>query len=230
MSTEMTTLDGPLVDEPLVAASRVPAPLVAAPQVPAPRVPALLVLGPAARLLGPAARLLGRAALGLAVGVALAAFLFLAVGPRVLGYQTSTMLTGSMAPMINPGDVVVSVRTPTTQLKAGDVLTYHIPVGDQRVETHRVIEVTRPGDGATLVRTQGDANNGPDPWTAVITDDAVYTTAAVVPHLGDAIRVLRQGGASTGLMYASVAAFLVVALHAVWGRKTAPAPTPDERA
>ncbi|HKU35347.1 MAG TPA: S26 family signal peptidase, partial [Paenarthrobacter sp.] len=36
------------------------------------------------------------------------AFVFLAIGPRLLGYQTSTMLTGSMAPLINPGDVVVT--------------------------------------------------------------------------------------------------------------------------
>ncbi|WP_245828052.1 signal peptidase I [Sinomonas mesophila] len=177
------------------------------------------------RLLLASARVLGRAALGLAVGVALAAFLFLAVGPRVLGYQTSTMLTGSMAPMINSGDVVVSVRTPTSQLKVGDVLTYHIPVGDQRVETHRVIEVTRPGDGTTLVRTRGDANNGLDPWTAVITDNAVYTTAAVVPHLGDAIRFLRQGGVSTALMYAAAAAFVAVALHSIWRREARPART-----
>src|SRR6476646_6583750 len=36
---------------------------------------------------------------------AAAAFLLLAIGPRVLGYRTATMLTGSMSPGINPGDV-----------------------------------------------------------------------------------------------------------------------------
>ena len=180
-------------------------------------------------ILGRTAGILGRAVLGLALAAALAAFLFLAVGPRVLGYQTSTMLTGSMAPLINPGDVVVSVRTPTSQLEVGDVLTYHIPVDDRRVETHRVIEVARPGDGTTLVRTQGDANNGPDPWTAVITDDAVYTTVAVVPHLGDAIRFLRQGGASTVLMYTSAAALVAVVLHSIWRRPAADS-TAAERA
>ena len=37
--------------------------------------------------------------------VAVAAFAGLAVGPHVFGYRTMTMLTGSMAPKINPGDV-----------------------------------------------------------------------------------------------------------------------------
>ena len=54
-------------------------------------------------------RVLRRLASGLStalVALAAVAFLLLAVGPHVLGYRTATMLTGSMAPGINPGDVV----------------------------------------------------------------------------------------------------------------------------
>ncbi|WP_441412993.1 hypothetical protein [Arthrobacter sp. 2MCAF14] len=51
---------------------------------------------------------------------AIATLLFLAVGPRILGYQTSTMLAGSMSPLINPGDVVVTVPVPVKDLKVGD--------------------------------------------------------------------------------------------------------------
>ncbi len=40
---------------------------------------------------------------------AAAAFLLLAIGPHVFGYRTATMLTVSMSPGINPGDVVVTV-------------------------------------------------------------------------------------------------------------------------
>ena len=78
--------------------------------------------------------------------ITVAVFLFLAVGPRFLGYQTSTMLTGSMSPLINPGDVVVSIKTPAAELKAGDIITYSIPVDDHRIETHRVTEVSCRGD------------------------------------------------------------------------------------
>jgi signal peptidase len=150
--------------------------------------------------------------------VAAAAFLFLAVGPRFLGYQTSTMLTGSMAPLINPGDVVVSTEVPTAQLKVGDIITYRIPVDDHRVETHRVIEVTRTAAGATEIRTKGDANNGADPWTAVVTDNSVYTTSAVIPHLGDAIRALRSPGARSVLVIGAPVLLLAIALPSIWRR------------
>ncbi|MFH5877375.1 signal peptidase I [Arthrobacter sp. NA-172] len=115
--------------------------------------------GLGARVLQSAVRL-GATALMVA---AVAAFLFLAVGPRILGYQTSTMLTGSMAPLINPGDVVITVPVPVADLKVGDIITYHIPVDDQRVETHRIIELAVNSQGTATVRTKGDANNGADP-------------------------------------------------------------------
>ncbi len=41
---------------------------------------------------------------------AFALFLFLAIGPHLFPYQTMTMLTGSMVPTINPGDIAVDTR------------------------------------------------------------------------------------------------------------------------
>jgi signal peptidase len=115
------------------------------------------------------------------------------------------------------------VKIPTAQLAVGDIITYRIPVDDQRVETHRVVEVTRNPGGATVIRTKGDANNGADPWTAVITDDSVYTTAAVIPHLGDVIRALRSPAARTALMVGAPVLLLAIGLSSIWGR---PASTP----
>lgn len=50
------------------------------------------------RLASKAAGVAGRAAFTIVLIVAALVFLFLAVGPRFLNYQTSTMLTGSMSP------------------------------------------------------------------------------------------------------------------------------------
>src|SRR3954453_23714149 len=41
------------------------------------------------------------------LGLAIVAFAVLAVGPHVFGYRTLTMLTGSMSPVIAPGDVTI---------------------------------------------------------------------------------------------------------------------------
>jgi signal peptidase len=170
---------------------------------------------------GRALQVMMRATVGLVLAVAVTAFAFLALGPRFLGYQTSTMLTGSMAPLINPGDVVVSVSTPASALKAGDIVTYRIPVEDHRVETHRVASVTRSATGTTTITTKGDANNGPDPWTAVITDDDVYTTAFVIPHLGDAIRTLRSPAVRAVLLFGAPALLVAMLLVSIWRPRTA---------
>ncbi|WP_284756116.1 signal peptidase I [Arthrobacter sp. efr-133-R2A-120] len=147
---------------------------------------------------------------------AVAAFLFLAVGPRVLGYQTSTMLTGSMSPLINPGDVVVTVPVAVQNLRVGDIITYHIPVEDQRVETHRIIDLTINNQGTATVRTKGDANNGPDPWTATLAGGQVDRQVFTVPYLGNAIRALRDPVVLKVLMYGAPAALVLLLLASIW--------------
>ncbi len=150
--------------------------------------------------------------------IAIAAFALLAVGPRLLGYQTSTMLTGSMAPLINPGDVVVTVPVPVTDLRVGDVITYHIPVEDQRVETHRITELSTTVDGRTAVQTKGDANNGKDPWVAILPGTAVDRHVMTIPHLGTVIRALREPAVRNALMYGAPAILVVGLLASIWGK------------
>lgn len=168
-----------------------------------------------------AARILVRILSTAGMMTAIAAFLFLAVGPRILGYQTSTMLTGSMSPLINPGDVVVSVARPAAELKTGDVITYGIPVEDHRVETHRVIEVDRSAGGIVTVRTKGDANPAADPWTATLQDDTVAVHTMTVPYLGTAIRTLRDPLVQGVLTYGAPALLVGVLLTAIWRKPTA---------
>lgn len=150
------------------------------------------------------------------VVLAIAAFALLALGPRLLGYQTSTMLTGSMAPLINPGDVVVTVPVPVKDIRVGDIITYHIPVEDQRVETHRIIEITTTPTGQTAVQTKGDANNGKDPWVATLSGQMVDRQVATIPYLGTAIRTLREPAVRNTLMYGAPAVLVLGLLTSIW--------------
>ncbi|WP_081746748.1 signal peptidase I, partial [Arthrobacter sp. H5] len=149
-----------------------------------------------------------------------AAFLILAIGPRVFGYQTATMLTASMAPEIMPGDVVVTTRQPVSEVEVGDVISFHIPIDDHRVETHRIIEVMDREDGSTAVRTQGDANDGADPWEATLEGDYVYEVFMVIPELGNVIRALRAPVLNNVLVYGSSAVLVVVLLTMIWSKPT----------
>ncbi|MGR0158843.1 signal peptidase I [Paenarthrobacter nitroguajacolicus] len=164
-------------------------------------------------------RIAGKAAKGIGIGMLILGalvFLFLAIGPRILGYQTSTMLTGSMAPLINPGDVVVTVPTPVTDIKLGDIITYHIPVEDQRVETHRITEITTTADGGVAVQTKGDANNGIDPWIATLQNKTVDKQIATIPYVGNAIRILREPIVMNTLMYGAPAILVIGMLASIW--------------
>jgi signal peptidase len=151
--------------------------------------------------------------------LAVAGFLALAIGPRILGYQTVTMLTGSMSPLINPGDVVVTMPAPVSEIRAGDIITYHIPVEDRRVVTHRLTEVTANPDGTTAVRTKGDANSGVDPWTAVISGQTVDRHVATIPHAGAVIQAVRQPMVLNILMYGAPAVLVVAMLAKIWGKE-----------
>lgn len=166
-------------------------------------------------------RWVGRAMTNLALLIALLMFLGLAVGPHLFGYRTMTMLTGSMAPLINPGDVTVVTPLAATEVKPGMIISYHIPVEDHRVVSHRVIDVTRGPDGSITVQTKGDANPGNDPWTATLQGDTAYQIRSVVPALGTAIRLLRTPVLQESLLYGVPAVLAGWVLLSLWApRKT----------
>ncbi len=146
---------------------------------------------------------------------AAALFLLLAVGPHVLGYRTAGMLTGSMAPGINPGDVVIDTPLAADRMRVGMIITYHIPIDDHRVVSHRVIAVHTAANGVISFNTKGDANAAADPWTAVVQGNTVWQVRTVVPKLNTYIRLLRQTIAKpwfVSVVPIAVAAWLIVGL------------------
>ncbi|MGY1681963.1 signal peptidase I [Geodermatophilus sp. SYSU D01176] len=169
----------------------------------------------------------GRWSVRLLVAVAVLAFAVLAAGPHLLGYRTMTMLTASMAPGIDPGDVVISTPLAVTDVTEGMVISYHIPVDDHRVVTHRVIDVQHAPDGAVTVRTKGDANDHPDPWTAVLQGDTAYQVRAVLPAVGHLITALRTPAVNHALVYGVPALLAGWLLLGIWRPESDAAP--DER-
>lgn len=160
-------------------------------------------------------RVVARLALDVAMAVAIAAFAFLAIGPRVLPYQTVTMLSGSMRPAVPTGALAVDVSEPVSALRAGQVISFHAPVPGHPVVTHRVVAVEHR-DGRVVVRTKGDANSGVDPWLAVVHGDRVWRVHGVVPWVGSAIHALRQPTAHLVTAWVLPFTALVWFLAALW--------------
>lgn len=157
-----------------------------------------------------AGRLAGRVAVVLAV-VVLAA---VSLGPQSGRFRTLTVLTGSMAPTIPLGSVVLVVPVPIDEVAVGDVITYAIPVDDHRVVTHRVVEVLEPG----VVRTRGDANTADDPWVAKLRGSTAWTVRAYIPGAGYVIQAMRQPGLRVGSVLAGTLLALALGLRRIWGQ------------
>jgi signal peptidase I len=168
--------------------------------------------GPARHYVGLIAPWLVRGLLGLAV----LTFALLAVGPHVFGYRTMTMLTGSMAPEIDPGDVTIVTPIAISEVTEGMVITYHRPIEDHSLVTHRVISVETAPDGSVSVQTKGDANEAADPWTATLNGDAAYQVRAVVPLLGHVIEALRAPVVTQALLYGAPTLLVGWLLLTIW--------------
>ena len=78
----------------------------------------------------------------------------------VFPFQPSVIPTGSMMPVINPGDVVIVAKTAGSQVKLGDIIEYRNPKENINI-VHRVVEVRGEGDQKIFI-AKGDNNNAPD--------------------------------------------------------------------
>ena len=79
--------------------------------------------------------------------------------PGVFGMKPAVVLSGSMEPSIETGDMILLHKTDPENLKEGDVICYLL---SGKAVTHRIKAVTKGEDGGIRYVTQGDANNVED--------------------------------------------------------------------
>ncbi len=80
------------------------------------------------------------------------------------GLKMYNIVTGSMVPVYNVGDVIIAKGVDANSLKVGDDVVYKGEEGSfkDRVVTHRIINIQETGNGK-VITTQGVANNAADP-------------------------------------------------------------------
>lgn len=78
--------------------------------------------------------------------------------PAVIGWRPTVVLTGSMAPSILPGDVIVSAPATAVDALPGRVVLVDDPSSPGRLLVHRVLALQADGS----LTTKGDANPSPD--------------------------------------------------------------------
>ncbi|OGO79224.1 MAG: signal peptidase I [Clostridiales bacterium GWB2_37_7] len=105
--------------------------------------------------------------------------------PGTFGFIPLTVLSGSMSPAIETGDMIV-ISSVKENLKVGDIITYD--AGDFLI-THRIIEAAEENNQVMYI-TQGDANNTRD--TKLVSQDQVLGKYQFrIPYAGYVMTYLR---------------------------------------
>ncbi|HEY3019178.1 MAG TPA: signal peptidase I, partial [Solirubrobacteraceae bacterium] len=114
--------------------------------------------------------------------------------PRLTGGHAFTEMSGSMAPALTPGDVLLVDVLRARDAHVGEIVTFPDPLRRGRLLTHRVRSVSVDGDVARFV-TRGDANNSVERWS-VKADGRIGRVTHRVPKLGYGLVHLRGGAGS----------------------------------
>ena len=113
------------------------------------------------------------------LGLIAAALAFVFFSPD---YSLYIVRSGSMAPVINLGDMVIGSQVSIAEIKPGVIVTYELGIN---LITHRVLSV----DGNTLI-TKGDANEDPDPNPVLLSQvKSLYLFR--IPYVGYAAGFVR---------------------------------------
>ena len=92
----------------------------------------------------------------------------------VIKFRSYIIVTPSMKPTINPGDMILVKKTDIDKLEKGDIITFN---KDNIVATHRIEEI----DGDSII-TKGDNNNLED--TPINKSDVIGKFMFSIPKIG----------------------------------------------
>lgn len=139
-------------------------------------------------------------------GVALLVILAVLLGgPRLLGFQVFTVLSGSMEPKYPVGSLIYVCRAEPAELGSGDVITFWLD-GDTAA-THRIVEVLPDGS----FRTKGDANDTADA-SPVEPASIIGSPTLTIPCLGYLAAYIQSPPGSYAAISITAAALVLVFL------------------
>jgi len=110
----------------------------------------------------------------------------------IFGYRYYTVLTGSMSPTYNVGDMIFVQLKGADDISVGDVITFNPSQDSDAYLTHRVTEKIEnyEGSGVTCFKTQGDANNAEDSFL-IDASRVIGTVNFGIPWLGYVVRFVQ---------------------------------------
>lgn len=133
--------------------------------------------------------------------------------PGVLGIRPAVVLSGSMEPVIQTGDLIFLHDIDAAELKEGDVVCY---LSSGKAVTHRIVGMTSDGEGERRYITQGDANNAEDRLAVTSGQIQGIWRGGRIGGLGDFILFMQT---TTGMILFIICPLLIFLLWDIWRRR-----------
>lgn len=135
--------------------------------------------------------------------------------PTIAGYCPMIVLTDSMYPEIESGDLIICQTLKGEEVKVGDIIAFFDPAGNgTTVVTHRVTEIVSDG-GNISFRTKGDANNVEDS-ALVPSENLVGAYRSRIPNAGNIALFMQT---TTGLIVCVVIPLILLVGYDVIRRR-----------
>lgn len=113
---------------------------------------------------------------------------------RTQGLRFYSVQTGSMSPVLKPGDLAISVRP--ANLQPGDIISYRSSANSQQIVSHRIIQAN-PSKGYLI--TKGDNLTQSDP--AVPYSSVTGKTVKAIPNAGYLVDFIHKPAGLIGVVY-----------------------------
>ena len=135
--------------------------------------------------------------------------------PSVGGKFPMIVLTDSMYPVIESGDLIICNTADADEIRVDDVISFYDPMGSgTSVVTHRVLEVVDEG-GKISFRTKGDNNNAED--TALVpAENLIGIYKSRIPKVGHVAMFMQT---TPGLIVCCVCPILLLVGYDVLRRR-----------
>lgn len=157
---------------------------------------------------------------GILVLALVSAFLFASStdeNKSIFGYRFYEVLSGSMRPTIDVGELVIVKMCEPGDIEVGDIVTKSVNEDGSLTLTHRVIEKYSDAEtGKTMLITQGDNNMSAD--EAMPAEEAIGTMEIHIPYLGYAVGFLKENVIFVVVLLIALV-ILITALRMIFGKK-----------
>ena len=151
-------------------------------------------------------------------GFLIVAVMLVAIGPKVLPYQTFFVRSGSMEPTIEVGELIFLTKVDAADLGVGDIITFERPDRAGVMVTHRITAVETTESGGKVFQTKGDANGTPDTWRVPAIGDG-WKYAFGIPKLGYVFGYLNTPQARLAMLAIPAVILGLLSLIDIWKPK-----------